>query len=134
MSMYQENARFSLQDRNKFKGNHHGGIKVKCLQVRGQFRNLKDYLERDKKRSVGNLYPSTFPSDTPFPQSLHNLFLPLTHTRQLPNTCNLGISGSTGFNHFLSEAGKSWSFVSNIYDSQGIKKTLHAANGSNHVS
>lgn len=46
-----------------------------------------------------------------------------THSPQLANKCSLIISGSKGFNHFPNESGKIWSFVSSIYDSQGVKKT-----------
>lgn len=73
--MYQENARFILQNRKKLKGKYHGGIKVKYLQIRGKFRNVKDYLERDKKKSVGNLYPYT-----PFSNHLTTSFILHAHT------------------------------------------------------
>lgn len=56
--MYPENARFIFYDRKKLKGKHHDGLKVKHLQIKGKFGNLKDCLERDKKKS-GDLYPST---------------------------------------------------------------------------
>lgn len=61
------------QNIKKLKGKHHGGIKVKYLQIRVKFRNLKDYLGRDKKRSVGNLHPFTLLCNTLFPNHLTTL-------------------------------------------------------------
>lgn len=110
-----------MQDKKKLKEKHHGSFKVKYLQKRGKFRNVKDSLERDNTKSVRNLCSAPFPSALLSPASSLAPTIPHTPLNLPTNAVWWWVAAKNLITSQIRQR-KSWSFVSSIYDSQGVKQ------------